>query len=97
MESTCGATGTKLTLLGQTNMWIKFKNIKKTKEIVALVCKEESDESLIDLDSLQVMGIIYKDFPLPIDRDLRESPEKVRLVNKEEKRNPTKLVDILER
>ena len=27
-----------------------------------------SDESLIDLDSLQDMGIIHKDFPLSIDR-----------------------------
>ena len=43
------------------------------------------------------MGTIHKDFPLPIDRNMRESPEKVRLMNNENKRNPTKLVDILER
>ena len=43
------------------------------------------------------MGIILKDSPLPINRNLTESPEKIRLVNNESKRNPTKLVDILER
>ena len=39
----------------------------------------------------------YVDFPLHIDKNTRESPEKVRVVNSETKRNPTKLVDILER
>ena len=59
--------------------------------------KDESDESLINLNSLQVMGINHKDFPLPIDRKLKESTEKGRLVNNEDKRNPTKLDDILKR
>ena len=56
------------TILGQINTWIKFKHIKKVQEIDALVCKEESDESLIDLDFLQDMGIIHKDFPLPMNK-----------------------------
>ena len=43
------------------------------------------------------MGVIHKDFPLPMDKSMRESPDKVRLVNSETKRNPTKLVEILER
>ena len=73
-------TGNEPTILEQTNIWIKFKHIKKVQEIEALVCKEESDESLIDLDSLQDMEIIHKDFPLPMNKNLRESPEKVRLV-----------------
>ena len=48
------------------------KSIKKAQEIIALVCKDESDESLIDSDSLQDMGIIDKDFPFPIDRNMRK-------------------------
>ena len=48
------------TILGQINIWIKFKHIKKVQEIDALVCKEESDESLIDLDSLQDMEMLMK-------------------------------------
>ena len=40
---------------------------------------------------------VHKDFPLPIYKSMRESSEKVRLVYCENKRNPTKLVDILER
>ena len=55
-------------ILGQTNIWIKLKNIKKVQEIEALVCKEKSDESLIDLDSLQDKGTIHKDFPFPMNK-----------------------------
>ena len=55
----------------------KFKYIKKAEEIEALICKEESNESLIDLDTLQDMDIIHKDFPLPLNKNLREDPEKV--------------------
>ena len=43
------------------------------------------------------MGIIQKDFPLPIDAKMREDPHKIRLVNTEINRNPTNLVDIIER
>ena len=75
----------------------KVQTHKKVQEIEAPLCKEESDESLIDLDSRQDMGIIHKDFSLQISKHPRESPEKVRLVNNENKRNQTKLVDILER
>ena len=71
--------------------------MKKTQKISALVCQEESEESLIDLDSLKDMGIIHKDFPLPINARMREDPHKIRLVNTEINRNPTNLVDILER
>ena len=49
-----GITGTKLTILGQTNIWVKFNTLKKAQEILALVCKEESEESLVDLDSIQI-------------------------------------------
>ena len=66
-------TGTKHTILGETNIWIKLNNIKEAQEIIALVCKEESNESLVDLDSLEEMGIIHKDFPPSIDRNMREN------------------------
>ena len=49
------------------------------------------------IDSLQDMGIIQKDFPLPINKNLRESPEKIRSVGSENKRNQNTLIDILER
>ena len=57
-----GVTGTQLTILGHTNIWIKFITMKKAQEISARVCQEQSEESLIDLDSLKDMGIIHKDF-----------------------------------
>ena len=84
-------TRNELTILGQTNIWIK-----KVQEIEALVCKEESDESPIDLDSLQDMGIIHNNFPLPMKKNLRESTKQIRLVSSENKRNQTKLVNTLE-
>ena len=74
---------------------MKFSTMKKTQEISALVCQEESEESLIDLDSLKDMGIIHKDFPLPIDESMRENPHKISLVNTEINSNPTNIVDIL--
>ena len=52
--------------------------MRNTQEILALVCQEESEESLIDLDSLKDMGIIHKDFPLPIDGRMREDWLKLR-------------------
>ena len=52
-------TGTELTTLGQINIWIKFNTLKKAQEILALVCKEESKEYLVDLESLPKMVIIH--------------------------------------
>ena len=43
------------------------------------------------------MGIMHRDIPLLIDESMRENPHKIRLVNTEINRNPTNLVDILER
>ena len=55
-------TTNELTILGQTNIWIKFKHIKKAQEIEALVCEEESDENPIDFDFLQDMEILFIEF-----------------------------------
>ena len=49
------------------------------------------------MDPLQDIEIIHKDFPLPLKKNLIEDPEKVRAVSSEDKKNQTKLVDILER
>ena len=51
--------------------------------IPVLVCREEGDECLVDLDTLKDMGVVHNDFPLPIDLAKREDPEKIRLVNTE--------------
>ena len=44
-----GITGNQLSILGQTNIMVKFSTIKKAQEISALVCKEEA--SLISIPS----------------------------------------------
>ena len=43
------------------------------------------------------MGTIHRDFPLPSNESMRENPHKIRLLNTEINRNPTNLVDILQR
>ena len=62
-----GITGNQLSILGQTTITIKFTTIKRTQVISALVCREEGEESLIDLDTLKEMGVVHEDFPLPMD------------------------------
>ena len=68
-----GITGNQLSILGQTKIIIKFTTIRKAQSISALVCREEGEKSLINLDTLKEMGVIHDNFP--------EDPEKIRLVN----------------
>ena len=37
-----------------------------------LVCTDDGDEGLLSLDTLKELTIVPKDFPLPIDRKMRE-------------------------
>ena len=91
-------TENQLSILCQTTITVKFSTIKRAQTVSALVCREEDEESLIDLDTLKSMGVIHDDFPLPMDPARREDPEKIRLVNTQiNRRDPTHLVDILER
>ena len=97
--SYAGASGTKLTVLGQCQMFINFRQHKTIKELRALVIAEDGDEVLVGLDTLVSWGIFPTCFPLPMssaDRagSSREQPCFVRAV-KEHK--PEKLVEINER
>ena len=49
--SYAGASGTKLTVIGQCHMFVNFKEHKKIKELRALVIAEEGDEILVGLDT----------------------------------------------
>ena len=46
-------------IIGQTTITVKFSTIKRAQTVSALVCREEGEESLIDLDTLKNMGIIH--------------------------------------
>ena len=94
-----GASGTRLTVVGQCHMFIRFKEMKNSKEVRAIVVADEGDEVIIGLDTLIQWGIIPECFPLPMhlsDRigSSREAPSFVRTV-KEHK--PERLTDIKER
>ena len=52
-----GITGNQLSILGQTTITIKVTTIRKAQSIPVLICIEEGEESLIDLDTLKDMTI----------------------------------------
>ncbi|MEL6804493.1 MAG: hypothetical protein AAFO91_12020, partial [Bacteroidota bacterium] len=92
--SYASASGHPLTVVGQTSMFIKFKTMKTTKSLRALVVAEEGEEVLVDLESLVQWGILPSCFPLPINEDDREVGRKVRNI---QTLPPKKLVDVKER
>ena len=97
--SYAGASGTKLTVLGQCQMFINFRQHKTIWELRALVIAEEGDEVLVGLDTLVNWGIVQTCFPLPMspsDRAgaSRDQPCFVRAVREHQ---PEKLVDMNER
>merc|ERR1711888_246939 len=92
--SYASASGHSLTVIGQTSMYVKFKSIKNTRELRALVVAEEGEEVLVDLETLVDWGIIPDCFPLPMDENEREVGRKVRNVQEV---TPKKLVEVKER
>merc|ERR1711888_559369 len=92
--SYASASGHPLTVVGQTSMFIKFRTMKKTKTLRALVVAEEGEEVLVDLETLVNWGILPDCFPLPMDENDREVGRKVRNV---QAIPPKKLVEVKER
>ena len=97
--SYAGASGTKLTVIGQCHMFVNFKQHKKIKELRALVIAEEGDEILVGLDTLVSWGIVPACFPLPMSSSDRagESRQEPCFVRAVKEHRPEKLVDINER
>jgi hypothetical protein len=80
-------------IVGQTEFWVKFDNLKHPKKIHALVAEEAGDEILIDMDLLIELSILPKNFPLPMDEEERETKVKKVTV----KDTKVKLVEIKEK
>ena len=85
-----GVTGTKLSVVSQTEMFIRFKTMKSTYVLKAILCADKADEIQVDLEMLLDWGIIPKYFPLHIN-----AHDRVRSV-KETNAVPKKMVDIKE-
>ena len=66
------ASGHELTIIGQATIWIKFDIIRRHKKMRVLICEEEGDEILIDIQSLVEWSIIPPNFPMPMDPNERE-------------------------
>ena len=60
-----GVMGMKLSLVGQTEIFVCFRTMKPTKVLRAIVCADKGDEILVDLKMLVDWNIIPKCFPLP--------------------------------
>ena len=88
--------------MGQTTAFVKLDVIKHPVKLDFLVCTDDGDEGLLSLDTLKELSIIPKDFPLPMDRGMRESRlNRVKEREKEESESEEierqKLVEIKER
>ena len=66
-----GVTGMQLMVIGQIEFFVKFKTMRNTKVLKAIVWQEAGDEILINLDTLFQLTIILKCFPLPMDSRLQ--------------------------
>ena len=66
-----GVTGMKLSLVGQTEIFVCFRIMKPTKVLKAIVCADKGNEILVDPQTLVKWGIIPKCFPLPINANDR--------------------------
>ena len=64
--SYAGVSGSRLTVVGQSHMFIHFKEMKNTKEVRTIVVADEGDEIIIGLQTLIEWGIIPECFPLPM-------------------------------
>ena len=73
-ESTfMSATNHELTIVGQTTAFVKLESIKHPVKLDFLICSDDGDEGLLSLDTLKELSIVPKDFPLPMDRGMRET------------------------
>ena len=68
------ASGHDMTIIGQATFFVKFDILKNPKRMRVLICEEEGDEILINVQSLVDWSILPPNFPEPQD-----PKEKVRL------------------
>jgi hypothetical protein len=85
------ASGHELTIIGQATIWIKFDIIRRPKKMRVLICEEEGDEILIDIQSLVDWSIIPPNFPMPMD------PKERKRVRVTKNVKTPKLVEVEER
>ena len=102
-ESTfMSATNHELTIVGQTTAFVKLELIKHPVKLDFLVCSDDGDEGLLSLDTLKKLSIVPKDFPLPMDRGMRETKmnrvkERERVELESESLERLKFIEIEER
>ena len=67
------ATNHELTIVGQTTTFVKLDTIKHPVKLQFLVCSDDGKEVLLSLDTLKDLSIVPQDFPLPMNRAMRET------------------------
>ena len=58
-----GVTGMQLTVIRQIEFFVQFKVMRYTKMLMTIVCEDEGDDMIVDLDSLIQWTIIHKCSP----------------------------------
>ena len=61
-----------LTIIGQTQAYVKLDLVKTTICLEFLICTDDGDEALLCLDTLKDLTVVPHDFPNPINKNLRE-------------------------
>ena len=75
-------TSQSLEVIGQTQCFVKLERVRNPVKLSFLVVMDDSDESLLSLDTLKDLSIVPRDFPNPMNPAIRD--DKVRRVVEEE-------------
>ena len=76
------ASGHDMSIIGQAIFWVKFDIMKNPKRMRVLICEEEGDEILIDVQSLVDWSILP-----PISQNLRTQRKESDWQNQSQKQN----------
>ena len=79
-------TNQSLEVIGQTQCFIKLQKLRNPVKLSFLVVMDDSDESLLSLDTLKELSIVPKDFPNPINPAMRDNRVR-RVIEEEEEEN----------
>ena len=79
-------TSQSLEVIGQTQCFIKLEKVRNPVKLSFLVVMDDSDESLLSLDTLKDLSIVPKDFPNPMNPAMRDNRVR-RVIEEEEEEN----------
>merc|ERR1711888_442183 len=79
-------TSQSLEVIGQTQCFVKLEKVRNSVKLSFIVVMDDSDESLLSLDTLKNLSIVPKDFPNPMNPAMRDNRVR-RVIEEEEEEN----------